>query len=895
MYGDDEMKILLAEFTNFKHLYSGLGKYKVKLDFTKVPNKINVIVGKMGSGKTTILGHLQPWASFGTLDERNSDGIVIDGKDGSKKLVFQNGATTYIILHQWTWVKDHHALKSYFKKNDEELNPNGNQSSFKEIVEIEMGIDQSFLRLSRLGPNVSNLIDMTSTERKSFMANLQSDSDLFIDIYKDMMERSRNINSQLHILGSKLINVNDATIKEKNKNLKELRRKTLQLRDDISGYTKKVMRLSEEINVRLSLHGGNIISARNKLKDMEKEYEREIKSIHEERKKLEDMEVAYSDYGKIHEDIGRVESEISRNSDVLLSLQTTYDELFSNKTKLTKMKAMSVSSEYIESLAKTYAESVNTVNEFMRELDNFTCESSSADIKLLMRECQLFDETLLDIFEYRRDIIANILDVGNQQALSSSKKQIEKLQIRKIKLQKKMGNVHFLQSYEVEDPLVIPGTCECYKTCPYYVTHPSNAKKEVDDFGEKLKEISNEIDAIDSRIEQLLEYPTIISKLNHLKSEFTTIIDKIEKLGVGRVKTLRAIVLKENSSGWYDYEALVDILTKCAKREKMYEIQSKLPQMKAELDKYSNVDLADISAKLEEVENRLSNIQEAMTQAEEKRMELTKEKSHLLEVLDAVNNYGAKDAELCRREDSLNKTEEEIMRLRSNINVSEMNTDAIESLNRDLSRAVKEEREATDEFNKLSMEIDDIENSRALYDNLLKKQAIISHLCDATSPSKGIPLIFVKVFLNDCVDIINELISMVFDDTIVIKEFHITEKEFLIPYYKNGREIHDVKSASQGEKAIISLALSFALMRKGILDKHIGNGYNILLLDEIDGALYSEDRQKFLMILAQQMKAINAEQVFLITHNNSFDGYPVNIIMTTPETIDNKETPVLYV
>jgi ABC-type lipoprotein export system ATPase subunit len=84
-------------------------------------------------------------------------------------------------------------------------------------------------------------------------------------------------------------------------------------------------------------------------------------------------------------------------------------------------------------------------------------------------------------------------------------------------------------------------------------------------------------------------------------------------------------------------------------------------------------------------------------------------------------------------------------------------------------------------------------------------------------------------------------------------------------------------------------------MRKGILDKHIGNGYNILLLDEIDGALYSEDRQKFLMILAQQMKAINAEQVFLITHNNSFDGYPVNIIMTTPETIDNKETPVLYV
>ena len=123
-------------------------------------NTINVIIGEMGSGKTTILSHLQPWATVGSLDERNTDGIIIEEMNGHKYLVFQNGADIYEITHSWKWEKDHHSLKSYFKKNGEELNPNGNQSSFKELVELEMGIDQSFLQplASRLNEPVRVVI-----------------------------------------------------------------------------------------------------------------------------------------------------------------------------------------------------------------------------------------------------------------------------------------------------------------------------------------------------------------------------------------------------------------------------------------------------------------------------------------------------------------------------------------------------------------------------------------------------------------------------------------------------------------------------------------------------------------------------------------------------------------
>ena len=214
---------------------------------------------------------------------------------------------------------------------------------------------------------------------------------------------------------------------------------------------------------------------------------------------------------------------------------------------------------------------------------------------------------------------------------------------------------------------------------------------------------------------------------------------------------------------------------------------------------------------------------------------------------------------------------------------------AISALERELSQDKDEQRKAISELNSLQAHIEDIERAEDEFGEVMQQQFIANLIKDAASSRKGIPLVYIKIFLDDCVGIINDLISMVFDDTIEIKEFNVTEKDFFIPYYKNGMEIPDVKYASQGERAIISLALSFALMRKGV------SRYNILLLDEIDGALYSKDREKFLMILAQQIQAINAEQVFLITHNNCFDGYPINIIMTTAEHVDNNNVPTLFV
>ena len=91
----------------------------------------------------------------------------------------------------------------------------------------------------------------------------------------------------------------------------------------------------------------------------------------------------------------------------------------------------------------------------------------------------------------------------------------------------------------------------------------------------------------------------------------------------------------------------------------------------------------------------------------------------------------------------------------------------------------------------------------------------------------------------------------------------------------------DITYASQGERSFLSLALSLALIIQ-TLDK-----YNIMLLDEVDATLDTKNRRHFIDILEKLIVRTNSEQIFMITHNNMFDNYPVDVVMTGDVDIDN--------
>ena len=53
-----------------------------------------------------------------------------------------------------------------------------------------------------------------------------------------------------------------------------------------------------------------------------------------------------------------------------------------------------------------------------------------------------------------------------------------------------------------------------------------------------------------------------------------------------------------------------------------------------------------------------------------------------------------------------------------------------------------------------------------------------------------------------------------------------------------------------------------------------------MLLDEIDSTLDTKKRERFLQILEKMMDMIDSEQLFVISHNNMFNSYPVDVINT---------------
>ena len=130
------MRILELSLTNFLPILAGIGKEHISINLRDSNELIFVFIGKIGSGKTYILSHMQPFSTVGTLDVRNNDDPIIPEKDGKKVIVYEKDGHEYVITHDYIWSGKTHTKKSYIEKDGIELNENGNSNSFKDIIQI---------------------------------------------------------------------------------------------------------------------------------------------------------------------------------------------------------------------------------------------------------------------------------------------------------------------------------------------------------------------------------------------------------------------------------------------------------------------------------------------------------------------------------------------------------------------------------------------------------------------------------------------------------------------------------------------------------------------------------------------------------------------------------------
>ena len=206
----------------------------------------------------------------------------------------------------------------------------------------------------------------------------------------------------------------------------------------------------------------------------------------------------------------------------------------------------------------------------------------------------------------------------------------------------------------------------------------------------------------------------------------------------------------------------------------------------------------------------------------------------------------------------------------------------LRELNNDISRNREESKSLENKIN---------EYKRLLKegDELNKKYKDLSYIQEAVSTKKGIPVIYMKKYLGKIQKTANNLLKLIYDDNLQLGKFKVDNETFEIPYIKNGTKISDVKYSSQSELSLMTMALSFALANNatGI--------YNILLLDEIDAGLDENNRSAFLKMLYMQMNALNAEQVFIISHNlTQMINIPMDVIKMTDIDMKSKLQNIIY-
>lgn len=875
---------------NNRFIYSGMNKNEIQIDFTKANqnSKLNLLIGGVGSGKTALMGQLQPFATVGTLDNRNSTDQTLDNLDGCKIIEYDHNGIHYKIHHDFIWNKNlkSHSTKSYIEKDGKELNSNGNSGSFKEIIKTEFGLDPSYLRLLRLGSNVENIIKLKPVERKKFIASLREDTEIYLMLHKKLNEDFRTLNASINSVSNRLMQLS-ATDEDK-------------MRDELSCLSKDLIDIMEHIKETESkigkLQGMNqTIGNLSELSDTYSTTEASLESLKIQSENLKtEVDAAKTDetLESISKRIGNIQGSINSLKEKLIKSNLELEKIQTDINKCNDIIAMTENNNHIEDMQKILTELEAEYKEYSIKLSNFKCKYSYHFLSTFIDNLSVLQNMLDEIGQTDQNTLKFIYPRRNNAINTWVTEKVNILTGRRVNLQKAINTVEYSKEYSEPMPLFRAPFCPT-TDCPYYKTHPSTIQKRSGnkkDINAKLLRLKDEINRVDSEIAKYQEYPILQKRLQLLENQWNSTIDVLLNLGVvdNSINLLEILTDPMKRRDWYHYNHLISILEKTKMHDEYQNVASRYASVKSEMEIMKSPEYESSKYKLEIALKRREEISISMNQ-DNTSISAYKDKLSSLENLYHIIQHKDENIKLLEKtNDTINTLTDQLDTLNKAIKKVQFNNDQINLLKEKLNKDTNLYNETSQKVDRLKAIISQIEYNQEEYKSLMEERNIMKAILDAVSSKEGIPLILVKVFLDNCKEIINDLIADVFEDDLEILDFNITETDFKIPYMVNGQYIDDIEYASQGQTSIISIALSFALVQQSIFD------YNIMLLDEVDGPLHFNDREKFIGILFKQMAAIHSDQVFMISHSDGiFEGNPVNIIMTSDENFEQNNRQVV--
>ena len=842
------MRITYIRLKNFKNIDSGQHVRNLEIDLSTQKNTVCIISGPNGSGKTSLLSYLTPFATLGNLDVRDSGGIIIDKEEGEKEIHITDNDDKYIIKHFYTPKPNaKHSVKSYISCNGIELNENGNVTSFKMIVFNKLGLDMDYLKLIRIGDNVSNLIDSKSTERKIYMGKILDVVDTYLKQHKQFASKLQDIKTIINHMMDELQKI---AIKDPNE--------TKVMIDDLKSQINVAehTRLQQEKELaRVEAEYDAIGFSREsifQLKSLEKKMEKFQKALQSIPKGEQSAELYAEKIENTKISIAKTEVELKMETEAYTSILNDIDFVLDHiqelKVEIDKERSK-INKSSINVLVNTLKDTLQRVEKPQFATANFNC--TKEEFESLMVFYKTIQQKLQDIYEYGQSVVSESMQliIENKDASEYASRCIAKIEENEDKERAMILDKIILEYKNVQ----VDCKLECplkslqkeilqYQKADTPTKYPKSFYLDMKLVYHSLKYIMND----------LMSVGELVAKLPaKLQEELTIkkIMDRIKDTKLIYPEKMMNAFLSEITeySLWKDTkEKLEDAKKELHNMEDLSKVPFYEKELEKEIQKKNTLDNKREmhQSKMKALEDKLNTLKHTMSTYETTHDALCDTESLQLEI-DTLHAAKIKSESMeielddCNRK--VNKTVEWLNQLKPNLMRLETNLDRYYTITHEL-------------------------------DSLTKKRDEISLIMYALSNREGIPLYHIKNYLNGTRILANQLLDIVYDGKIRLAEFDIDENVFAMPYIKDGQVIEDVSLASQGEKSFFNMAISSALRAQGLTK------YNIALFDEPDGAFDDSNRQKFIPVLEKQLEVNKIEQAFLITHNMMFAKYPVDTI-----------------
>lgn len=896
------MRFLYVKLTGYIGLYNGLGINEIEIDFTKCKNKITVISGPNGVGKSTIINALS------LLPDSNDN--FVPTMNASKFIRLTDGENLYeiYITHPLDKHNSRATSKASITKNGVELNSNGNISSYKEVIFSEFDMDANYIALSKISGDNRGLADKKPAERKKIMSSLIASLDTYNNIYKVLNKKANIFKSHFTSLANKIKGAGDEN----------------SLRSSLSALEEKEIRLSQAIDKAKEqiTESKTILSMNDPNGSMQTQYHEVVEAMNSAQgvmdlsyKKLcrmfDNSKIDFMDRDELEGIISNLRQAITNNmketEELKLKSEMIVSLLASLSTDIDKLqiKIDGISSDIDQNIV----DNINLYSSKVKEIETSCARIGITDmediskneieimitvlIKIVRMIDVLYEVMSTDQFAELYEYASKGIDIDNeisgyQDNIESIKKLIAEIKEDLVKVNSDIQIVEVLSNR--------PDNCNddnCHfvknalETLKLYGTSIEDVYKKRDNYNLLIKDNQRLIAELEKIIEdkkitrfnltKLGEIMSLIESNRQILSKFSIASDIID------TNRFLELISRENR-----FNNLRDL-------DKYLELGNSLIEYKSNLSILRNLEAKmEINQRnlviLHEYEDELNRKLEEKKSRNEELFKIRKDREFVdgliysnttkldtyEKILSIYNEWKISESDYKNYQA---KAEEIKNKFDSSLGI----LSKIEELQEFINNTLLELKPIAEQKKAIESQLTLLDSFKVEYEMYKEKYEFVDKLRTYSSPTKGsIQSLFMSIYMDKTLSMVNQLLGMIFNGQYRIQQYVIDADEFRIPFIGNGMPVDDISSGSTSQVCIMGMIINL------VLADCSSSKYNIVSLDEIDGGLDHVNRYLFVDVLQKICDILNIEQLFIISHSveSALSNVDVVLLSDSQEYID---------